>query len=277
MKGKKILQTIFLSLIVLIITTNYTTKAIDKIRLYVNREEIASPIIMNDMTYVPIRFVAEALGAKVQWNQEKRQVDINSPVKVIASIPEENIYLYALNEVDGMYKGLVLSVKGKNKFFEWDSTTELAFLPKLYYTDLTNDKKKELIVTCYIDHGTGIAKQDVYIINTENLTEYKIENPLKSIKNNVQTKILQDKRETQIKINNNINNVKIEADIDNKLFENVCYGSIVKYKIKDDTLICSLIAEAGISIFVGYIDIHYSFQDGEFKSTKYYFKDMYED
>lgn len=34
------------------------------------------PFIMNDRTYVPIRFVAEALGCEVKWNGETREVTI---------------------------------------------------------------------------------------------------------------------------------------------------------------------------------------------------------
>lgn len=32
--------------------------------------------VVNDRTFVPIRFVAEALGEKVEWNQDELRVDI---------------------------------------------------------------------------------------------------------------------------------------------------------------------------------------------------------
>ena len=35
-----------------------------------------APEIINDRTYVPIRFVAEELGADVQWNEETKTVTI---------------------------------------------------------------------------------------------------------------------------------------------------------------------------------------------------------
>ena len=35
-----------------------------------------APMIINDRTYVPIRFVAEELGAEVQWNEETQTVTI---------------------------------------------------------------------------------------------------------------------------------------------------------------------------------------------------------
>ena len=35
-----------------------------------------APEIINDRTYVPIRFVADELGAEVQWNEETKTVTI---------------------------------------------------------------------------------------------------------------------------------------------------------------------------------------------------------
>lgn len=37
-----------------------------------------APIIVNDRTMLPARFVAESLGAKVSWDEEKREVKIVS-------------------------------------------------------------------------------------------------------------------------------------------------------------------------------------------------------
>lgn len=189
MQSKKFLRTIFSLLIVLIITTNYATKAKDKIRLYVNQEEVtnASPIIINNRTYVPIRFVEEALGGKVKWNQEKRQVDVNTNIKIIASIPEENIYLYANNKKyennkeTSMYKGLLLSVNNRSKYFDWENIDIITDYPELYYLDLTGDDKKELVVILSKGHGTGASSDSIHIIDPINFSEYKIENPSKTM------------------------------------------------------------------------------------------------
>ena len=48
-------------------------------KAYVNGEEITldSPaFIENDRTYTPIRFIAESLGAEVDWNGETQEVTI---------------------------------------------------------------------------------------------------------------------------------------------------------------------------------------------------------
>ena len=52
---------------------------IDNTKAYVNGEEKildVAPCIINDYTMVPVRFVSEAFGAKVQWDPQSRTVSI---------------------------------------------------------------------------------------------------------------------------------------------------------------------------------------------------------
>ena len=45
----------------------------------VNNEEVeldAAPIIKDNRTFVPLRFIAENLGCNVEWNEDKREVII---------------------------------------------------------------------------------------------------------------------------------------------------------------------------------------------------------
>ena len=52
---------------------------IDSDTAYVNNEKIPldSPaFIENDRTYTPVRFIAEQLGARVEWNESEQKVII---------------------------------------------------------------------------------------------------------------------------------------------------------------------------------------------------------
>ncbi|MBC7324447.1 MAG: copper amine oxidase N-terminal domain-containing protein [Moorella sp. (in: Bacteria)] len=62
-----------------------SAKADDPIRLYVNGREIqpdVPPQLIGGRTMVPVRWVAEALGADVQWDEAKRAVVVNSSYPV---------------------------------------------------------------------------------------------------------------------------------------------------------------------------------------------------
>ena len=209
---------------------------------------------------------------------KKNNTNVDTTPKIIASIPKEKIYLYALQEQDGFYRGLVLSINGVNKFFDWKSITERAFLPQLYYVDLNNDDKKELTIILYEDEGTGIVRNVVYIINSTNFTEYKFKNPLDVIKENIETKIL-SKKEVDMKINNTIHHIKIvnvpkefSAIYPNEISK-IYYKDYIKYYMIDDNI---LRAEVGVEInplmYLGHIIIDYSFKNGAFKANKISFE-----
>lgn len=52
------------------------------------------PVIKNDRTYMPIRFVAESLGAEVAWSDERQQVEITSEdSRILLTIGEKTAYV----------------------------------------------------------------------------------------------------------------------------------------------------------------------------------------
>ncbi|WP_282939200.1 stalk domain-containing protein [Paenibacillus sp. RC67] len=53
--------------------------AVTDIRLFVNNHEVNAPLDIKDgNAYVPLRVVTELLGAKVNWNEDKRTININN-------------------------------------------------------------------------------------------------------------------------------------------------------------------------------------------------------
>nr|WP_235811101.1 stalk domain-containing protein [Syntrophomonas wolfei] len=97
--------------------------------------------MINNSVYVPIRAVSEALGADVSWIQEQQTVKVDSDIKMIASLPEEKTYIYALNEKDGRYDVLILSINGNKKVYDWKTMAHMTFLPDLSYIDEDNNAK----------------------------------------------------------------------------------------------------------------------------------------
>ena len=70
-----------ISLVVLVSILATTALADNPIKLFVNGQEIkpeVPPQIINDRTMVPVRWIAEAMGADVEWNKNSKSVLINS-------------------------------------------------------------------------------------------------------------------------------------------------------------------------------------------------------
>ncbi|PKM48904.1 MAG: hypothetical protein CVV02_18305 [Firmicutes bacterium HGW-Firmicutes-7] len=65
---------------------------IDQLKSIVNNEiktNDVAPIIINNRTMVPVRFIAENLGAEVRWDAETRTVFINLEGKILSMIIDE--------------------------------------------------------------------------------------------------------------------------------------------------------------------------------------------
>ena len=77
-KIKKLYFIVSILLILTLITSPLNlieVQGIDQVRLVVNGKditELSEPIIVNDRTLVPIRFVFEEIGREVQWDGKER-------------------------------------------------------------------------------------------------------------------------------------------------------------------------------------------------------------
>ncbi|QOR36398.1 N-acetylmuramoyl-L-alanine amidase [Clostridium sp. 'deep sea'] len=76
-----------------------------------------APQIINNRTYVPLRFVSEILGYEVKWTGSARRIDINSPsssiTEVIAARAEDKQAI--LVKIDGEYSYNTFSLSDPNR------------------------------------------------------------------------------------------------------------------------------------------------------------------
>ncbi|MBS3970802.1 MAG: copper amine oxidase N-terminal domain-containing protein [Clostridia bacterium] len=64
-----------------------------KVKANLVTDEIdTAPMIINERTYVPLRFIAEVLGAQVNWDDQRRMVTIDQ--SLFLQIDDERIYGY---------------------------------------------------------------------------------------------------------------------------------------------------------------------------------------
>lgn len=209
-------------------------------------------------------------SAKLDRKNQEDNTNADTRPKIIASIPEEKIYLYALNEQDGWYKGIVLSINGVNKFFNWKAVTFPGW-NTLHYLDLNNDNKKELVVMLTQNKGTGMFRNTVHIINPENFSEYKVKDALDIVYDNIDIRIL-SKKEMEIMINDTIYNAKILKSTRPSEIEKTFFHNFIEYYIEDNKLKAKVGIEVQFLSYIGNIIIDYEFKDDEFKIDKIAFE-----
>ncbi len=101
-----------------------------------------APVIQNDRVLVPLRFVSEALGAKVDWDGESETVDIVSNGKLRIGLPKiepmqlaEFHDLSAIGYIDKMDDPTLPCVIEGNTYSKPDNRTQFDVTLRLYNTE----------------------------------------------------------------------------------------------------------------------------------------------
>ena len=86
-----------LSLLVIMVMLVFSSKtfAASQIKLVLDGKDVtssAAPIIEKGRTLVPIRFIAEEMGANVHWNGKDRVVTIEKDKKIVILYRSEQVF-----------------------------------------------------------------------------------------------------------------------------------------------------------------------------------------
>jgi hypothetical protein len=188
--------------------------------------------------------------------------------KVVSELPKENITLYAKkNEKRGMYEDFKIYFKGETYFRPfWVNVTNRTYAPEIYYEDINHDGKKELIITLTRGYGTGVLDEEVYVYRYNNgLVDELVDNPLAIIHKNVKTNLTAEKAEVIVGDKKCTDSTPLKIKPEN-LFDNISFGSIIDYEVKDNQLIVTVAGQISPASFVGGIVIVYEYRDNMYQA-----------
>lgn len=200
---------------------------------------------------------------------------------VVARNEEANVVLYA-NEIDkkhGLYRDFEMKIDGGTKRFPyWINVTNPTYAPTILYSDLNKDKKKDNVVVLTKGYGSGALDSEVHVLNNtktnigEIFVEVLVDNPMAIILKNVNTELTQD--EAVISIGNKKTVINIEKfHIPKKhLFNDVGFGSIVKFDVVNNHLVATVSGQITPAMFIGEIEITYEFKDKMYQAKKIEFR-----
>ncbi|MBK3495089.1 hypothetical protein JFL43_09510 [Viridibacillus sp. YIM B01967] len=208
-------------------------------------------------------------------NFNKNPVQSVTRERAVATLPKENITLYA-TERDGYLQKFRLEVNGNSRLFPyWMNVSEEAFSPKIYFNDINSNGEKGLIIVLTTGTGTGIIEQNVHVFHKtkSNLgyvyKEILVDNPMAIISKNVKTNLT--KSEAIIKIGNketviNIENLGIKPE---NLFSDISTGNIIKFDVLNNELTAIIGAQVSpVGGFIGNFHISYIFKDNMYQMKK---------
>ena len=249
--------------------------AVNPVRLLVNGHEVSSdvpPQIIEGRTMVPIRWVAEALGAEVRWDDDSNTVYIDKPY-FVSSNPEAGAKLYPFQEINGMYEGFILEINEERKYFNWKNTSNPSFIPQILFNDINQDGNKELIIILTTGTGTGVHTEDIYVLNPATLEEIEVERPADIVKNNLDTRIESDGDRMAIHIVTGDEKTTVYKDRKYAAtwFDKVIFSNSYHYEVINNELLLKMGAQVSPAGFIGEIVVTYTFEDGRYrlKTIKY--------
>ncbi|MBU7592850.1 hypothetical protein [Metabacillus halosaccharovorans] len=185
--------------------------------------------------------------------------------EIVSRNDKENMTLYA-KKMNGLFRDFKINFKGGlySRPF-WLSETSPTYAPQIIYEDINKDQNKELIIILTKGYGTDVLWEDVYVFDTLNnrlnVNEVIVDNPLAIIHKNVKTKLTAKKAEVIVGDKKcTVDITPLEIKLEN-LFDDIGFGSIIDYEVRDNQLIVSVAGQISPASFVGNIVIVYEYRD----------------
>jgi len=206
---------------------------------------------------------------------------VTTEVKNVGNLPEAKTKLIA-TEIKGnlgayyteYLTNFYITIDGKTQNFPyWVNVSNKTWYPFIYFDNINQDKKNEIIIILTTGQGSELLEQEAHVFNKvktnigELYEERLVENPMSIINKNVKTKLT--KSDAIIKIGNKITKINIKkfGIEQTHLFPDVSLGNILRFKVINNKL--KAVVGATISPSGGYLGniyITYTFKDNMYQA-----------
>ncbi|MFJ7733140.1 hypothetical protein ACIQXF_14725 [Lysinibacillus sp. NPDC097231] len=190
----------------------------------------------------------------------------------IAKSDKVGVTLYA-KKLNGLYTDFKIDYQGSilSKPY-WINTTNPTWSPEIIYEDISQDGKKVLVIILTKGIGTGVLEREVHVFQTQqrksNKTqslvpvEVPVDEPLAILLKNVKTELTPNKASVSIGDKKYIIDVKPLGIQPGDLFDEIYFGNLINFEIKDNQLIAKLGGQISLAGgYIGDIQITYKFKD----------------
>lgn len=250
--------------IVLCITLAPIASAGTPFKVFVNGQPVFGSSFVqfiDGLPFVSIEAISSELKLDVDYDGKNRTVHISNKgepqSEVVATLKKAKATLYATKR-EGHLEKFRLEMDGEVRWFPyWRNSDAPAFGPRMFFEDINQDGKEELVIILTTGHGTGIIITEAHVLqktkaNGQEFYEEKlIDNPIAIINKQVKMKQLSsDQVETTIGTKKTIDTIYdyLKAEIiDFSVYKNelVVYrsgqispppegGILITYQFKDN-------------------------------------------
>lgn len=197
-----------------------------------------------------------------------RTLSATKEVYEVVTKLSKDIVLYAKKTNEDLYRDFKLDFKGETYFIPFGiNVTNPTYAPKIFYQDINEDRKKELIITLTKGYGSGVRDEEVYAYSyTNGLIDVIVDNPLAIINKNVKTKLTPEK--AKITLGDKVFIVDTKSIESTHLFEDISFGSVIDYEVINKNLMVRVSSQITPAMFVGDIIITYEYSDKMYQAKE---------
>ncbi|MFP5109522.1 hypothetical protein ACSU6B_22625 [Neobacillus sp. C211] len=257
--------------VVLLLSIVPVASAMVPLRVFVNGQPVFGipPIvkIIDGSPFVSIEAISSELKLDVEYDEKSKTLHISNKrepqSKVVATLKKTNATLYA-TEREGNLEKFRLELDGGIRWFpNWRSSSAPAFGPSLFFEDINQDGKEELVIILTTGHGTGINITEAHVLQKTKTNigyiyqEKLIDNPVAVINKYVKTKKLSND-----KVEITIGKTKTSVTF----YEYLKHEEIV-FSVYKNNLVVYMSGQISPPIEGGIL-ITYEFQDNMYQSKK---------
>ncbi|MFJ7730651.1 hypothetical protein ACIQXF_02025 [Lysinibacillus sp. NPDC097231] len=197
----------------------------------------------------------------------------NEEYEIVSTLSKEDITLSA-KKIGSLYRDFKIDFKGATFYRPfWVNDTNPTYAPQIYYEDINKDGKKELIVILTKGYGTGVLDEEVHVFRNKNgLMNILVDNPMAIIYKNIKTKLTTEKAEISLYgkvFHIDIPPLNIQRT---NLFDDIAFGEIIRYEVKDKQLIARVSAQVSPASFIGEVVIVYEYRDKMYQAKSVSFQ-----
>ncbi|MBC8061343.1 MAG: hypothetical protein H7Y18_11865 [Clostridiaceae bacterium] len=127
---------------------------------------------------------------------ETPRINAEAVKLLVATLKDEHINLYSIGynieDASGL-RQFHLDINGKIRIFNWFNAWNPLYYPKLLYKDINKDGEKELVIFSKFNDAKDELKQELHIINVNDLTEVQSKLSMDNILANEENKGLENR------------------------------------------------------------------------------------
>ncbi|MFS0873174.1 hypothetical protein [Paenibacillus xylanilyticus] len=175
---------------------------------------------------------------------------------------EKNGIVISISSIkeDKLLRNITVDMRGKlKKSFLWNTVVDTSRPPIIEEIDVNADGTKEIVIRMNAGTGTGVAINEVHILDPNSLEELNVEDPVQRLNNKLNSSIKHQTGKTYIDTELDGKHLSKVYDYDiGSWGERVSFGSIVSYEIQNGRLRASLAGQASMSEFPVRVVVDYN-------------------